>query len=141
MTAAIAVPAPAACMGDFLAALTKAAADLKANRPLPPRAPMTRADAAAMLKVIQAKLPPIIAWLGAHPGVITAFGDILDVLAAHGFSLAKLIEEILEAGPSSLQTAKDVIPWILPMLTMFAPAATGITGDMPPDANFRVGRS
>lgn len=140
MTAAIAVTAPAAGMGDFLAALTKAAADLKANRPLPPRTPMTGADAAAMLKVVQAKLPPIIAWLDAHPGVITAGGDILDVLAARGFSLAKLLEEILEAGPSSLQTAEDVIPWIVPMLTMFAPAATGIVGDGPTNGGFRVGR-
>lgn len=95
--------------GALGAALTQAADDLRLNAPSRAAPSMSGADAAAALEALQAKLPAIIAALKAHPGVITAAEDVLDVLKADGVAWAAPAEDAIEAAPGVLAEAEKPV--------------------------------
>jgi hypothetical protein len=70
----------------IVAAIPKAMADYKANKPLRPAQAITGAQAAAGARKFQTLLAQAAPLLEAHPGAITAAEDILDALDGAGFA-------------------------------------------------------
>lgn len=116
-------------------AATKAVADYKANKALPPAAPLTGAQAAAGLRSLQVVLPEWIAALEAHPGAITAADDILEALDSQGVTWGPEVEQVLKASPGALKAISGWLPDILFALGAFEPAPNPFPGMGP-----RVGR-
>lgn len=112
-----------------IAAIPKAVADYKANKPRAPGSPLTGAQAAAVARKLQTWLALAIPVLDDHPGAITAADDILEVLDAHGVTGASDIEAAIGGAPDGLSTLDKVLPEIIWALGAFEPAATGIQGD------------
>ena len=79
---------------------------------------------AAILASLQAALPPLIAALQAHQGVITGLSDILAALAAQEVPYAQEIEDALLEAPAAAETAESWIPWIITLMATFAPVPT-----------------
>lgn len=121
-------------------ALTKAVADYKANKPLPPAQPMTNAQMVAGAQKLQALLDEAIPILQAHPGAITAAVDILNVLDDAEFPWAVGVEEGVDAIPGALDMIRKWLPEAIWALGALQAAPTGITGDHPTDGGFIVGR-
>lgn len=107
---------------DWPALVLEALADVKANLPLPPPAPTTEADTAALLSAVQANLPAFAARVQANPGLITGAGRILTALAAQGETWAAPLKAALDALPGDLATAEQYIPTVIGLITAFSPA-------------------
>jgi hypothetical protein len=106
---------------DWPALIMKALADVKANLPLPPSAPMTEAEIEAMLAAVEADLPAFAAEVRARPGLITAAGRVLAALEAEGKPWAGTIRTALCALPGGLASAEKFIPTAISALKMFSP--------------------
>lgn len=116
----------------LLRSIEQAEADFTANAPLPPAAPMSEADALAALKAAQPKIAALDAWVTARPGAVRALGRVLAELGSQGFTWAAELDSALSAGPGALAAADSWAPTVINALSMFQPAATGITGDQKP---------
>lgn len=116
---------------DWLALILDAEADIKANKPLPPAAPMTEAQLKALLSTLQAKLPEIVAEIQAHPGYITAADRVLSALAASGRPWAVTVRAVVDGLPGGLATALQFMPFIAGMIDEFSPATGGYWSGAP----------
>lgn len=107
---------------NWPALILEALEDVKANKPLPPSAPMTEADIKALLAALQADLPALAAQVKAHPGLITAAGRVLTALASQGYTWAGTLKTALDGLPGGLATADQFMPFIAGMIDEFSPA-------------------
>lgn len=125
-----AVQSPQIPWTALIAAVAKALADVKANKPRPMVA-STGPNVAAILTAIQAELPKLIALANAYPGVFTGLDDILEALKRSGQPWAGDIEAAIDALPGGLAQAQAWLPTVLGLLTAFspAPAPSPIGGD------------
>lgn len=115
---------------NLFRAVAKAIADATANKPRAPSPMLTGGDAAAALRQLQAELPAIIAYVDAHPGLLTGADDMAEALKAAGYVWAGPVENIIDATPGALATVSGWLPDVLFALGAFAPAPQPI--DKPP---------
>lgn len=113
---------------DAIAAVSKAVADFKANKPRPASPPMTSDQIQAAGKVLQARIAALDAFVTAHPGAIVALDDLLDFFEAQGDEWATEIEAGVNAAPGALATAGSWLPTLLGLYGAIQPAPIGIPG-------------
>ncbi len=111
---------------DAIATIGKALADIKANKPLPP--PPSSGDLLQGAQALQRILPPIIAYLDAHPGEIHAADDVLEALS-NEFTGALELKQLIDASPGALKSILNLLPELAFVLQEFQPVGTGIVGD------------
>ena len=110
------------------AALKRTAADIKANKPLPPPSAAS-GSLTDIAKTIEADLPFVAQFLTDNQGIATGIADLLAALAADGVPHAGDLRRAILQTPNLLSEAEKWLPIIVGALSAFAPAATGITGD------------
>ena len=113
--------------GALSLAVVKAEADIKANRA--PPAPGASPDAATLVSELATILPQWQAAWKTHAGYVTGLADILAALDADGVPYAGIIRQALLSAPGAMDEAEKFLPTVEWALTMFQPAATGISGD------------
>ena len=121
----------ATALAAALRGVAKGLVDYRANKARPASPAMTGAQISAKLKQLQTSLPPLIAWLDAHPGAITAAEDILEALRAGGLSYAANLEDVTSGFPSALHKAEDWLPELIGLLSAFDPVPTWRPGPTP----------
>ena len=113
--------------GALFLAVVKAEADIKANRA--PPAPGASPDAATLVSELATILPQWQAAWKTHAGYVTGLADILAALDADGVPYAGIVRQALLSAPGAMDEAEKFLPTVEWALTMFQPAATGISGD------------
>lgn len=111
--------------------VSQAYLDWRANKQTPKKvsAPLSNEQLSAALKAFQAKIPPILTYLDANPGVETAIDDLAEFFEAQGLVDVGVIEAGVQSADPALRELEKLIPDALFFLGgAFQAAPIGLPG-------------